>query len=253
LLAEWLLTAITKIVTGYTQPGHQVLLLTPPSTTGHRQADPASTHLVRTDPFLGLHEAVLSLVQLGRTVHTGTAAPPTEHPGLTSSPPQSGSGPRLSPFSPRPHPSVSCPDRSARPTPPPDRVDAIITAARPAVLDWVRDFAWADLLTPRGTLAVITHSDSEGPELNDPTSRLVTTLRAHQVGWFDHIILLEAPLDVTRDQSAATGCSPLREVRACDEHSGYPVPVRHRRVHSDLLLFTAQAPALRTDGGMDDV
>ncbi|GAB3474343.1 hypothetical protein FB471_4846 [Amycolatopsis cihanbeyliensis] len=75
LLVNWLLTAVIKIVTTYTQPGQRVLLLDP----AHYLAPPASWSPTgsrtqsRPGPYAGLHEAGWTVVRLGRSVQTQTA------------------------------------------------------------------------------------------------------------------------------------------------------------------------------------
>jgi hypothetical protein len=200
-LAGWLPHAIATIVTSYTRPGDRVLLLAPPVITHHPPTGMASTtHRSPTDPLTGLHAAARTVSRLDRITHTRTANPPTKP----------GSGPGS--------------------TPGPDRFDVIITTVDPRTTDWISDTAWTDLLTPHGTLAIITHSDSSDGRLVDPLGRLVNTLRHHGLGWLDHVLLLETPLIAAAD--TATSAPPL--------------PVRHRRVHSDLLLFHPQPSGTAT-------
>lgn len=200
-LAGWLPHAIATIVTGYTRPGDRVLLLAPPVITHHPPTGMASTtHRSPTDPVSGLHDAAPTVARLGRITHTRTANPPTK------------------------------PESRSRSIPGPEHFDAIITTVDPCATDWIPGTAWTDLLTPHGTLAVITHPDSSDGRLVDPLGRLVNTLRHHGLGWLDHIILLETPLVAVPD--TATSAPPL--------------PVRHRRVHSDLLLFHPQPSSSAT-------
>jgi hypothetical protein len=194
-LAGWLLYAIVTIVTGYTRPGDRVLLLAPPVITHHPPTGMASTaRRSPTDPFTGLHNAARTVARLGRIVHTATANPPPE--------------PKSRPPS----------------TPGPNRFDTIITTVDPRATDWIPDAAWTDLLTPHGTLAIITHTPSSDGQLADPLGRLVNTLGHHGLGCLDHVILLDIPL------IAAPEMTP----------SAPPLPIRHRRLHSELLLFHPQ-------------
>jgi hypothetical protein len=188
LLANWLLTAVAKTVTTYTQPGQRVLLLHPApyltsSVTSVRNQPQLS-------PYAGLHEAGWTVVRLGRGVQTHMPIAPSAEQrdvGLVES--ESG----------------------------PDRYDLVLAAADPTTLDWFRPSGWADLLTPVGTLAVITCGARSSGRFIDPTERLVRA--AHDAGlrYLDRIALLRVP---------------LREVLR-----GRPASTLHRQVHDDLLVF----------------
>lgn len=115
-------------------------------------------------------------------------------------------------------------------TPGPDRFDTIITTVDPRATDWIHGTAWTDLLTPHGTFAVITHTHSSDGQLADPSGRLVNTLHHHGLGWLDHVILLEIPLIAAPEMTT----------------SAPPLPIRHRRVHSELLLFHPQPSSSAT-------
>lgn len=252
LLANWLLTAVVKIVTTYTQPGQRVLLLdpapyltppAPPSTTGsHNQA--------RRGPYIGLHEAGWTVVRLGRGVQTQAAVAqpdavsehPSEHPGDVST--ESGSGPR-------PHTGGPISDHSTgrsahhrrEPDPAasgssPDRFDLIITAAEPSTAHWFHPANWAGLLTPIGTLAVITRGDYSRGRLADPAGALVRA--AHHAGlrYLDRIALLRVPI---RD-GALTAATSARHLRSQAPARPLSTPARHAPVHDDLLVFTRQDP-----------
>ena len=125
-------------------------------------------------------------------------------------------------------------ESGSRSTPGLDRFELIITIVDPRATDWMPGTAWTDLLTPHGTLAVIAHSDSSDGRLVDPLGRLVNTLGHHGLGWLDHVILLETPLIAAPDTVTS---APL-------------LPVRHRRVHSDLLLFHLQPSGSATEERM---
>lgn len=192
-LASWLLTAVVKTVTTYTQPGQRVLLLHPapyltPSARGQSQLG----------PYDGLHEAGWTVVRLGRGVQTHTAVAPgveQRDGGLVES--ESG----------------------------PDGYDLVLTAADLATLDWFRPFSFAPLLTPAGTLAVITRGARSGGRFIDPTERLVRAARDVGLRYLDRVALLRVPL---RD---------VLHVR--------PASALHRQVHDDLLVFTRSASPAR--------
>ena len=239
LLANWLLTAVIKTVTTYTQPGQRILLLdpapylaspVPPSVTGdHNQS--------RRGPYTGLHEAAWTVVRLGRGVRTQTAvAQPDAVVEHADMPTESESGPR-------PHTDGPATDRSAHdqtgPDPTdsnPDRFDLIITAAGPSTVHWFRPADWAGLLTPSGTLAVITHGDYSHGRLTDPASALVRA--AHHVGlrYLDRIALLRVPI---RGGSLAAS-TPARQAPSKAPAHPLSTPPWHAPAHDDLLVFTRQ-------------
>ncbi|WIV57968.1 hypothetical protein [Amycolatopsis nalaikhensis] len=254
-IASWLLTAVVKIVTTYTQPGHRVLLLAPApfapaatarmSTGVHNRTAPG--------PYAGLLEAAWTVVRLGRGIQTQTAGPPldtidggTQRPAVDPRS-ESESGPRPHPVGPdsddHSGPSVaSRPDPNRTPTAPgPDRFDLVLTAAEPRTLDWLQPTAWAALLTPTGTLAVITHSDRSRGRLGDPAGPLVTA--AHHAGlrYHDRIALLRVPI---RNSELALGATasygPFRPPQG-----PAATAVRHTQVHDDLFVFTGR-PATTT-------
>ncbi|WP_435583402.1 hypothetical protein [Amycolatopsis thermoflava] len=249
LLANWLLTAVIKIVTTYTQPGQQVLLLAP----APYLAPPASwsptgrPRQSRPGPYARLHEAGWTVVRLGRGVQTQTAV---AHPNPVDEP--AGAAAVESESGPRPNPNSPTTDQSAGPSTDrrtgrgptatgvgPDRYDLVITAADPRTLDWFRPADWAGLLSPTGTLAVITHSDRSRDRLTDPAGSLVRA--AHRAGlrYLDRIALLRVPV---RDSALAV-TTPAAHPRPQGPTRPLTTPARHTQVHDDLLVFTRQ-PAL---------
>ncbi len=248
LLASWLLTAVVKIVTAYTQPGQRVLLLAPasypaPPTSSSQAGD---RHRSRPGPYAGLHEASWTVVRLGRRVQTQTAVASHDPIGEPHGDAlvKSESGPRPDSGSPT-NVGVGAPPGRDRTGPDttaievgPDRYDLIIAASGPRSGDWFRPVDWADALTPTGMLAVITHGDRVQGRLIDPAGSLVRA--AHRAGlrYLDRIALLRAPV---RDGVLAVA-APVAQPAV--------PPARHVSVHDDLLVFTrkpATEPA--ADGG----
>jgi hypothetical protein len=249
LLASWLLTAVIKLVTTYTQPGQRVLLLDPVPYLAPRRQWPQTggDNQPRFSPYAGLHEAGWTVVRLGRGVQTQTAVahsdPVEEHSGDASAESESG---------PRPHTASPTTDQPAEPSThrrpgpdstatgvDPDRYDLVITAAEPRTLDWFRPSDWAGLLTPTGTLAVITHGDRSRDRLADPAGSLVRA--AHRTGlrYLDRIALLR--VSVRDGAFAVTTPAPYGRPQAPARPPA--TPVRHTQVHEDLFVFTRQ-PAL---------
>ena len=254
LIAHWLLTAVIKTVTTYSQPGQRVLLLDSAAFT----ATPASSSATgfpnrsRRRPYVGLLEAGWTVVRLGRSVQTHTAV---EHPDRLDNAPGttagSESGPGLpatgpstdrSAESPSDHRHGSDPEESGHR---PDLFDLIITAAEPSALGWVRPMDWAGLLTPTGTLAVVTHRDYSGGRHADPAGALVRAARHAGLRYTDRIALLRVPVR----HSALTVTSPAIRDRSHTSAAAPTTSVRHTQVHDDLLVFSRHtAPRNAVDG-----
>ncbi|MBV9141437.1 MAG: hypothetical protein JO115_11055 [Pseudonocardiales bacterium] len=186
LIADWLPTALSRIVTTYTQPREYVLLLVPP---GHLDAvaersAPGGSGWRDSGAFAGLAEAAWAVARLGRVLHTQVPA----RPGIGA----------------------------------PDRYRLIITAVDPRAIRPAPTFGWADrVLHPQGVLAVITHSDSTTGRLIDPTGAVVRATRHAGLTYLDHIALLHVPL---RHGPAASAIPPpprrnRRPTRALRGHS----------------------------------
>ncbi|WP_328452097.1 hypothetical protein [Amycolatopsis sp. NBC_00438] len=246
LLAGWLLTAIIKIVTTYTRPGHRVLLVEPAPYLAPSASRPARGSRGRTllGLYAGLHEAGWTVVRLGRGVRTQTAVatpgPVGERNGNAPDESESGPGPLADGLDTDEFAGHGRGPAPVTSTPGPDRYDLVITATEPRALDWFRPADWADLLTSTGTLAVITHGHREPGRLMDPAGALVRT--AHHVGlrYLDRVALLCVPV---RD-GALAAAAPTAQI--------FAAPVRHLPVHDDLLVFTRQPTSMSgTDGGGD--
>ncbi|TCO49687.1 hypothetical protein [Actinocrispum wychmicini] len=259
VLASWLLTAVIKIVTTYTQPGHRVLLLdaTPllaRPTTG--PVDPVGNQS-RHGPYAGLLEAAWTVVRLGRGIDTHTIPtrqhPPNTCPGGAWAESESGPGSRtVSPTV--DHHTGSSPAPSPGPDPAathhrPDQFEMIITAAEPDTVERLHLTDWAGLLTPTGTLTVITHSHHAGGRLTDPAAALVRV--AHDAGlrYHDRIALLHVPV---RD-----GALVPTDPATCDRSPSPPrsssTPVRHTYVHKDLFVFSRQPARHHSAGTRGDL
>lgn len=249
LIAQWLLTAIIKIVTGYTAPGQRVLLLdpaphiTPPA--GWPSA--AAGHRPGRGPYAGLLEAGWTVVRLGRGVHTQTAAARPDRFGDSavdaSSESESGRG-LHTPSPASDHLGDGGTDRQSGPDTAatahgPDRFELILTAAEPNTLDALQPTDWAGLLTPTGTLAVITHSDNSGSWFTDPAGPLVRA--AHHAGlhFTDRITLLRVPIRDTVPAVAGTATHS----RPASPPGPPTTWVRHTQAHDDLFVFTRRAAA----------
>ncbi|WP_026423557.1 hypothetical protein [Actinokineospora inagensis] len=253
-LAPWLLTATAKIVTTYTTPGQRVLLVGAVDLfdpTG--QAHLGVPRPARPSPLSGLTEAAWIVLRLGRGTRTHLIGPTSAD--LTKSPETStrhsvagsrrasaGDGPSESEFGPGPsaadlprtgggnstrtadEPRTERPgdqtDRSV------DRYDLIITTVPPSATDWLRPADWAPMLTPTGTLAVLTHSHRHGGRLIDPATTVIPqTIRAGLL-LLDRVVLLTT---TPRRAPARRGHRP----GTLD-----PAGPADTTEHADLLVFT---------------
>lgn len=246
VLANWLLTAVVKIVTAYSRPGQRVLLLDPAPYLAPPASRPGTMvrNRPRPGPYAGLHEASWTVARLGRGVQTQTAVAHTDPAGEHSgdAPAESDSGPRLPTAGPTTDQPTGPPSHHhPEPDPAgtaggPDRYDLVITAAEPRTLDWLRPADWAGLLTPNGTLAVITHGDHSRGRFTDPTGPLVRTAHHDGLRYLDRIALLRIPirggaLAVATPATHPSSQAPVRPLAT---------PVRHTQVHDDLMVFTRQ-------------
>ncbi|MET8759852.1 hypothetical protein [Lentzea sp. NPDC004782] len=246
MLANWLLGAVVKIVTTYTKPGQRVLLLAPAAylSCPAGRVSPLRRNQAQADPYVGLHEASWTVVRLGRGVQVATAVADSEL--LTEAVADKPAGPQDGPG--RDTTSASDEHVVGQPTERlhepdsittahgPDLYDLIIAAAGPHTLSWFRPTDWANVLTPTGTLAVITHGDSSDSRFIDPARQLVPAARHVGLQYLDRIALLREPVSpgpLSPARCVGRDRSPILPRRST-------VPVRHRNAYTDLLLFTHQ-------------
>ncbi|RSM65000.1 hypothetical protein DMH04_50020 [Kibdelosporangium aridum] len=252
LLADWLLIAAIKIVTSYTQPGQRVLLLDPaPCLAPPASWSATATHKQsRPSPYAGLHQAGWTVVRLGRGIQTQTAVarPDRVDEHTMEVPAESESGPGFPSEGPFSEGTVGpSADRGREPDSAPtghgpDRYDLIITAADPRTLNWFHSTYCAGLLTPTGTLAVITRGDRSGGRLADPAGALVRAAQHAGLRYLDRIALLRVPV---RDGVLATEAQATRALSTAPSGRSM-ISVQ---VHEDLFVFTCQpAPTGAADG-----
>jgi hypothetical protein len=261
VIADWLLTAVVKIVTTYTQPGQRVLLLAPPRPLARPawwSSSPARTRPT-DDPYGGLLEATWTVARLGRGVQTRTGTPTIDQFGYTvdPTPVESESGPGLSPEPAPPAEPGPDRDRPVEATVPmaehdgPDRFDLIIAAVERSAFDTHQPTRWAGLLTDEGVLAVITHSDGDRGQLRDPAGPLAAAAARSGLRYHDRVALLTAP--VRRGALApATAAAAAAGDRVLTVPELFGLSVRHTSVHHDLLVFTRLAPPIRETAGSAD-
>ncbi|GLZ30830.1 hypothetical protein Lesp02_30190 [Lentzea sp. NBRC 105346] len=254
-LANWLLAAVIKIVTTYTQPGQRVLLLAPAPYLAPPASRPTTLvhHRPQHDPYVGLHEAGWTVARLGRGVQTQTAVAHSEPVAecTVNEPAESESGPGLTTESPSVGHTVGpSADRlresdSATTGHGSDHYDLIITAVQPRTLDWFHPADWADVLTPTGTLAIVTQGDRSSGRLADPAGALVRAAHHAGLSYLDRIALLREPV---RDGALAVAAPAVRD-RSSAASGRSTTSVRHIQVHEDLLVFARQpTPTGMADG-----
>lgn len=249
----WPTPIVSTVVTAFSKPGEQVVLLPWPGSVerprlgvvgdgGVIERAPAAVSQVAVADAL---DAVEGLGRTGRVVRvaaepnlTGPASRPywADLVGTDTQSSATGSAPRLSGL-----------DRAVLDGPDAVSADAdlIITTLRPGdtgdhISDLVALVA-ARLLRVGGILAVITHSDWSQGELLDPTAAVIASAQNADLLYLQHIVALHAPV---RGGRFATELIPDADGTAAEEQArtkhradvrGLPTP--HRRVHSDVLVF----------------
>jgi hypothetical protein len=253
VIANWLLTALVKIVTTYTQPGQRVLLLAAPQSLNgpaRSSATPVRNGSDR-DRYDGLFEASWTVARLGRSVRTRTAEAATDRFGYTLGTAETGSESGLG-LDTRPTWNsqsglVGAEQSGPRPASAGhgrDRFDLIIVAAEQRALEKVRPIEWASQLTSAGILAVVTHGDSRLGQFVDPADALRAAAQGTGLRYLDRIALLTVP---TRD-SVSAAASNDGGSRSSTYASAFGVSARHLTVHDDLFVFTHVAAAASTTG-----
>ena len=132
------------------------------------------------------------------------------------------------------HPHLASPGSTSQhdePQSPLPTVDLVLTHCPPAASNEAacQHFGAlaAELLGPDGVVAVLTHTDSTGGTLTDPTGPIVTAAQDADLLYLQHVVLLLAPIHdgtlTPAEQPNATDTAP---------------PGAHQRIHADLLLFT---------------
>ncbi|MCT9084462.1 hypothetical protein [Streptomyces fulvoviolaceus] len=215
-IPDWLLTAIVRIVTTYTTPGHRVLLLAAPAQVGRLGAErdqlascrPASA----SDQLPGLVEAAAVAARLGRSIEVRVAG------------------------------SVVGVWRRESTASTVDHFDAIVTAVDPQSADWTLAVPWSTLLAPSGTLSFITHGDQVQGRWADPFGLLIHLARHTGLAEIDRIALLEVPIqDGTLASRRGRSAGVTLTTPSATPH--------HARVHSDLLVFALPRTPDPTENG----
>jgi len=139
----------------------------------------------RNGEYRGLAEATWPIVRLGRGVQTETL-------GLY--------------------------DQAAQATARVGDVDLVVTAAEARTLALIRPTSWSPVLAPGGVFAVITHADTDGERLNDPTGMLVRTARLDGLRYVDRIALDRVPMAEVRGGSVEASVADVSVRAHADLH-----------------------------------
>ena len=247
--ATWPAALVSKIVASFSEPGAQVVLLAWPSphprpplaTVG---PDGAINHVhdgvtgdgvgAEVDPAPGsepdpeLADALNAINDLDRAGRVDRVPP----------------GPAPEPIGAAPAATV---DRSARESSRAlsEPADLIITSLHSEHADdhstGLAALYSARLLRVGGILVVLTHCDWAEGELTDPTGAVVTAGQNADLLYLQHIVALHEPVrdgcflstDERPDSNPEHGAAGRARHRA--RVRGLPVP--HRRIHSDVLVF----------------
>lgn len=264
--AAWPPALVEKVVTSFSEPGARVVLLEWPTPSNDRPSlaavgsDGVIDHAPGTEPDpeldSGLAAALRAVEHLDRTARVErvpvdpTATGPASRPFWADLIGDSSPAPATVPTAPvtpvDPLPSTGSLAAS-------DIADLVITSLRPeqsgdssadGSVDRVALFA-ARLLRVGGILVVLTHCDWTVGELTDPTGAVVTAGQNADLLYLQHIVAVHAPVrdgrfhlsdehsDGTTDDGSARDAEARGRHRA--EVRGLPVP--HRRIHSDVLVF----------------
>ncbi|WP_246868508.1 hypothetical protein [Saccharopolyspora sp. ASAGF58] len=215
----WPTALLDKIVTSFTTPHDEVVLLDLQATTRPKPA-------TRSAESGGLATAQAAVSQLDRTV---SVTPTTAEPSTRHSPgqPRPGFAPDGIPDTPLPR-LVSAEGAGKR------RAHLVIASLPPQhadarTCDHLAQVA-ARLLRTGGILAVLTHTGTAQRQLIDPTGSVVAAAQSADLLYLQHIVALLVPIRHGRlhtDNDHPHGSAPSASAR----------PVRHRRVHSDVLVF----------------
>jgi hypothetical protein len=90
-----------------------------------------------------------------------------------------------------------------------------------------------------GTLAVLTHCDWTGGSLIDPTGAIVSAGQSADLLYLQHIIAVHEPVHPSGTEGAEERPGPVPA--SLHGPSRHTLPARHRRIHSDVLVFAQHA------------
>ncbi|XVS67761.1 hypothetical protein ACQPYE_17425 [Actinosynnema sp. CA-299493] len=260
--ATWPTALVQRIVTSFSRPAAQVVLLTWP-TTGHQLPgtvpegiDGVIDHAPDAEPNPELADAVRTIEHLDRAVRVEhvpadpTATDPASRPFRADFLDDTGPASATVPTTPAvaieatAHHGLLTADGTA---------DLVITSLRPhhsddRAADLVAVHA-ARLLRSGGTLTVLTHCDWTSGELTDPTGAVVTAGQNADLLYLQHVVAVHAPVrdgqfhladtPPTHHRDGTSDHTDTDDAQARTRHRaqvrGLPAP--HQRIHSDVLVF----------------
>ncbi|CRK55153.1 hypothetical protein [Alloactinosynnema sp. L-07] len=264
--ATWPATLVERIVTSFSKPAERVVLLdrTTPDRTrptlGVVGADGVIDHAPGTEPDPELADTVAAVERLGRAARVErvpvdpTSTGPASRPFWADLVGGVGPAPATLPTAPELTVEVSVPDVVTAPVDSADLIVASLPPHRPGghghgnTADLIALYA-ARRLRVGGILVVLTHCDWTSGELTDPTGAVVTAGQNADLLYLQHIVALHTPVRDGRFHLADThsddhldanfGDRDTADADARARHRavvrGLPVP--HRRIHSDVLVF----------------
>ncbi|WNV90187.1 hypothetical protein [Umezawaea sp. Da 62-37] len=262
LAATWPAALVERIVTSFSEPADQVVLLDWPTperarpTLGVVGADGVIDHAPSTESDPELADTVTVVERLGRSARVErvpvdpTSTGPASRPFWADLVGGVNQAPVTVPSAPENTAEVSVPDAV---------IDlgagaALIVASLPPHLsgdhsaDLVALYA-ARRLRVGGILVVLTHCDWTSGELTDPTGAVVTAGQNADLLYLQHIVALHTlvrdghfDLADTYPDDHVDGVHGNREdnqgdARARHRASVRGLPAPHRRIHSDVLVF----------------
>ncbi|MEV6712725.1 hypothetical protein AB0M48_11865 [Lentzea sp. NPDC051208] len=262
LATTWPAALVERIVTSFSKPAERVVLLDRPTPGRARPAlglvgaDGVIDHALGTEPDPELADAIAVVERLDRTARVERIPVDATSTGLASRPFWADlvGGVDLAPttLSSAAEATVAVPVPDVV-TNPGDAADLIVASLPPHLsgnqsADLVALYA-ARRLRVGGILVVLTHCDWTSGELTDPTGAVVTAGQNADLLYLQHIVALHAPVRDGRFHLADTqsddhldGDSGGRDTADADARTrhravvrGLPVP--HRRIHSDVLVF----------------
>jgi hypothetical protein len=260
--ATWPAALVARIVTSFSEPAAQVVLLAWPTPNEDRPTlvPPGVGGVVEHSPGAAqnpeLTGAVCTVEHLGRTVRIEhvpldpTAIGPASRPFWADL--IEDSDPAPAPVSTAPAVAVDTDARHGK-SRTSGGADLIVASLCPQHCanrgaDLVALFA-ARLLRVGGILAMFTHCDSWAGELIDPTGDVVTAGQNVDLLYLQHVVAVHAPVrngafhlaDTRPDHHTDDGPDDegIDDAQFRTRHRalvrGLPAP--HRRIHSDLLVF----------------
>lgn len=265
LAATWPAALVERIITSFSEPAEQVVLLDWPTpeharpTLGVVGADGAISHAPGPEPGSELADTVTAIERLGRAARV-ERLPVDPTTARTASRPLWGGG--VGDVNPAPMTVPIAPDATTEESTP-NAVTGVGNSAALIVASLLPHLAAAhsvDLvalhaarrLRVGGILAVLTHCDWTSGELTDPTGAVVTAGQNADLLYLQHIVALHTPVQDGRfrltDTHPDTNSDDVHgdrdigdtgdvDARACHRASVRGLPEPHRRIHSDVLVF----------------